>query len=55
MAELDLNRQSLLMETVGTQIQTIITTTHISGFKNEWLDDDPFLSVDEGQIKSEQK
>jgi DNA replication and repair protein RecF len=55
MAELDLNRQSLLMETVGTQMQTIITTTHISGFKSEWLDGALFLSVDEGRIKSEQK
>ncbi len=55
MAELDLNRQSLLMEAVGTQMQTIITTTHISGFKSEWLDGALFVSVDEGQIESEQK
>jgi DNA replication and repair protein RecF len=55
MAELDLNRQSLLMASVGADMQTIITTTHISGFKSEWLEGALFLSVDNGRIKSEQK
>ncbi|MDR3617497.1 MAG: DNA replication/repair protein RecF [Candidatus Obscuribacterales bacterium] len=55
MAELDLNRQSLLMASVGADMQTIITTTHISGFKSEWLEGALFLSVNDGQIKSERK
>jgi recombinational DNA repair ATPase RecF len=40
---------------VGADMQTIITTTHISGFKSEWLEGALFLSVEDGQIKSEQK
>jgi len=51
LAELDLNRQGLLMSLVGDNMQTLITTTHVDGFKPEWLEGAQFLQVENGGIK----
>jgi DNA replication and repair protein RecF len=51
LAELDLGRQGLLMSLVGDRMQTVITTTHLDGFKPEWLVDALFLHVDNGSIR----
>jgi DNA replication and repair protein RecF len=50
LAELDLGRQSLLMSMVAHDMQTIITTTHITGFQPEWLEGARFLEVEAGQV-----
>lgn len=51
LAELDLNRQGLLMSLVKTDTQTVITTTHVTGFKPEWVAGAHFLTVREGSIE----
>jgi DNA replication and repair protein RecF len=51
LAELDLNRQGLLMSLVDDKMQTLITTTHVDGFKPEWLHGALFLDVENGMIK----
>jgi DNA replication and repair protein RecF len=50
LAELDLKRQCLLMSLVAQDMQTVITTTHISGFEPEWLQGARFLSVRAGAV-----
>jgi DNA replication and repair protein RecF len=50
LAELDLKRQALLMSLVAQDMQTVITTTHVSGFEPEWLDGARFLSVTAGAV-----
>lgn len=52
LAELDLSRQELLMNQVKSSTQTLITTTHVSGFRPEWLDGALFLEVQAGSVKS---
>jgi DNA replication and repair protein RecF len=51
LAELDLNRQSLLMSLIRNDMQTIITTTHISGFRPEWLEKAAFIYVKDGSLE----
>lgn len=50
LAELDLNRQGLLMSLVDDNMQTLITTTHVDGFKPEWLEGAQFIDVIEGRL-----
>ncbi|HEY9715466.1 MAG TPA: hypothetical protein V6C72_18475, partial [Chroococcales cyanobacterium] len=52
LAELDLGRQGLLMSLVNSDMQTLITTTHLNGFKPEWVDGALFLNVEAGTIES---
>lgn len=51
LAELDLNRQGLLMSLVKNETQTLITTTHVTGFKPEWVEGARFLRVADGRIE----
>ena len=51
MAELDLTRQGFLMASVDQDMQTIITTTHLDGFKDEWLQGASFITVSDGVVK----
>lgn len=51
LAELDLNRQGMLMSLVNERMQTVITTTHVDGFKPEWLDGALFLKVRNATIE----
>ncbi len=52
LAELDLLRQEVLMEMVGTGMQTFVTTTHLSSFKPEWLADCQFFNVENGCLSA---
>ncbi len=52
LAELDLLRQEVLMEMVGTGMQTFVTTTHLSSFKPEWLADSQFFNVENGCLSA---
>ncbi len=50
LAELDLDRQALLMSTVAEDMQTVITTTHVSSFDPKWLAGAQILQVSGGQV-----
>lgn len=50
MAELDLRRQGFLMESVHRDMQTLITTTHLDGFENDWLAGATLISVVNGKV-----
>ncbi len=50
MAELDASRQRLLLSVVGSAAQTLITTTHLSGFDSSWLEDATIYQVASGAI-----
>lgn len=54
LAELDPNRQNQLLTVIGDRFQTIITTTHIGSFNNQWIEDSQILSVNAGEITSYQ-
>lgn len=51
LAELDLNRQNQLLETIQERFQTLITTTHLGAFDAHWLRQTQILSVEAGKIK----
>ncbi len=51
LAELDLNRQNQLLEAIGDHFQTLITTTHLGAFDNQWLKQTQLFSVKSGQIQ----
>ncbi|MEM7772309.1 MAG: DNA replication/repair protein RecF, partial [Cyanobacteria bacterium P01_A01_bin.37] len=50
LAELDLNRQNQLLETIQERFQTIITTTHLGAFDAQWLRSSQILTVNAGQL-----
>ena len=50
LAELDPNRQKQLLEVIGDRFQTIITTTHIDSFNQDWIRDSQILKVKAGMI-----
>ena len=50
LAELDPHRQNQLLDAIGDRFQTIITTTHIGSFHNQWIDDSQILTVEAGKI-----
>ena len=50
LAELDPNRQKQLLEVIGDRFQTIITTTHIDSFNQDWIRDSQILQVKAGTI-----
>jgi DNA replication and repair protein RecF len=50
LAELDLQRQNQLLETIQDRFQTLITTTHLGAFDAQWLKSAQILSVRSGQI-----
>ena len=54
LAELDPNRQNQLLEVIGDRFQTIVTTTHINSFNNQWIKDSQILSVKAGEISNYQ-
>lgn len=51
LAELDPMRQRLLMERVSDGMQTFVTTTHLDGFREEWLKDAQIVHVHGGSLK----
>jgi DNA replication and repair protein RecF len=52
LAELDLNRQNKLLETIQDRFQTLITTTHLGAFDAQWLKSSQILTVTNGQIST---
>jgi len=50
LAELDLNRQNKLLDTIQDRFQTLITTTHLGSFDAQWLKSSQILTVSAGQI-----
>lgn len=52
LAELDLNRQNKLLETIQDHFQTLITTTHLGSFDAQWLKSSQILTVTAGHIHS---
>jgi DNA replication and repair protein RecF len=53
LAELDLGRQRMLMELVNNDMQTLITTTDLDGFRPEWLEGAQVVNVHDGRILSD--
>ncbi|WP_416672756.1 DNA replication/repair protein RecF [Egbenema bharatensis] len=53
LAELDLNRQNKLLETIQDRFQTLITTTHLGSFDAQWLKSSQILTVRSGFICGE--
>ncbi len=53
LAELDLGRQGMLMQLVNSEMQTLITTTHLDGFRSEWLDGAKIVTIKAGEILSD--
>jgi len=51
LAELDLNRQNKLLETIQDRFQTLITTTHLGSFDAQWLQSSQILTVTAGEIQ----
>ncbi len=52
LAELDLQRQNQLLETIEDRFQTLISTTHLGAFDAQWLDSSQILQVSGGQVFS---
>lgn len=51
LAELDLNRQDKLLDTIQDRFQTLITTTHLGSFDAQWLKSSQVLTVQAGRIE----
>jgi DNA replication and repair protein RecF len=52
LAELDLLRQGALMGLVDQEMQTLITTTHLDGFPEQWLERALIARISQGKILS---
>lgn len=50
LAELDPHRQRQLLEAIEDRFQTLIATTHLTGFDTQWLRASQILSVRAGQV-----
>lgn len=50
LAELDLQRQNQLLSAIANRFQTIITTTHLNSFDQQWLESSQVLTVDNGSL-----
>ncbi|MEO0539374.1 MAG: DNA replication/repair protein RecF [Cyanobacteria bacterium P01_A01_bin.105] len=55
LAELDLNRQNQLLDTIQERFQTLITTTHLGSFDAQWLQSSQVLQVSGGHISTGEK
>lgn len=53
LAELDTFRQALLLSAIKDDMQTIITTTHLSGFDPKWLQGAKIMTVESGKVHLE--
>ncbi|MEM7793674.1 MAG: DNA replication/repair protein RecF [Cyanobacteria bacterium P01_C01_bin.118] len=51
LAELDLNRQNQLLDTIQDRFQTLITTTHLGSFDAQWLKSSQILKVKQGHLE----
>lgn len=53
LAELDLDRQNQLLAAIEDRFQTLITTTHISSFDQQWVNTSQILKVEKGQLTNQ--
>jgi DNA replication and repair protein RecF len=51
LAELDLTRQQQLLNAIQDHFQTLITTTHLGSFADQWLTSSQILTVQAGYIR----
>ncbi|AFZ43251.1 DNA replication and repair protein RecF [Halothece sp. PCC 7418] len=50
LAELDLDRQNQLLSAIEDRFQTLITTTHLNSFDQQWVNSSQILTVEKGEI-----
>lgn len=55
LAELDLSRQSHLMQACDQDMQTLITTTHVDAFEKKWLVNARFIEIKEGRAMEQEE
>jgi DNA replication and repair protein RecF len=55
MAELDLQRQQQLLDSLGNRFQTLITTTHLNYFDSKLLKEAQIIEVERGKLSDRQK
>ncbi|HMO21382.1 MAG TPA: DNA replication and repair protein RecF, partial [Candidatus Melainabacteria bacterium] len=55
LAELDLSRQSHLMQACDQDMQTLITTTHVDAFEKKWLLNARFIEIKEGRALEQEE
>jgi DNA replication and repair protein RecF len=51
LAELDIRRQNALLAAIGSDVQTFVTSTHLSDFTAAWIDEAAIFSVHRGVVK----
>ena len=49
LAELDIKRQNKLLESIGEEIQTFVTTTHLSDFTAGWIQGAEIFAIEQGK------
>lgn len=49
LAELDVKRQNSLLASIGQEIQTFVTTTHLSDFSAGWIEESEIFSITDGK------
>jgi DNA replication and repair protein RecF len=49
LAELDIKRQNKLLESIGENIQTFVTTTHLSDFTAGWIEGAEIFAIEKGK------
>ncbi|HEY9724360.1 MAG TPA: DNA replication/repair protein RecF [Oscillatoriaceae cyanobacterium] len=50
LAELDVRRQNALLDSIGDQVQTFVTSTHLNDFSAAWLEQAAIYQVEGGQL-----
>lgn len=51
LAELDIRRQNALLAAIGGEVQTFVTSTHLSDFTAAWIDAAEIFSVHRGSVR----
>lgn len=51
LAELDIRRQNALLAAIGGEVQTFVTSTHLSDFTADWIDAAEIFSVHRGSVR----
>lgn len=51
LAELDVTRQNRLLEAIGDDTQTFVTSTHLSDFSADWIEKAEIFEVEGGRVK----
>lgn len=51
LAELDIRRQNALLAAIGGEVQTFVTSTHLSDFTADWIDAAEIFSVHRGSVQ----